>query len=96
MAIEDSAALGIIFSPKYPEFTRDVEAGLRLYQEIRKSRATKVQAASAKATENVAERIGFTSIDIKDEMLRPQPGGLTSESMLVAPHCNLTVSQSRR
>lgn len=79
MAIEDAAALGIIFSSKYPEFTRDVEAGLRLYQAIRKPRATMVQAASAKATENVAERIGFTSIDIADEMLRPQAGGLTGK-----------------
>ncbi|KAH6915217.1 salicylate hydroxylase [Coprinopsis sp. MPI-PUGE-AT-0042] len=81
MAIEDAGALGIIFSSKYPEFTRDVEAGLRLYQEIRKSRATKVQSASVKATENIAERIGFTSIDIKDEMLKPKPGGLTIKEM---------------
>ncbi|TFK29265.1 salicylate hydroxylase [Coprinopsis marcescibilis] len=80
-AIEDAGALGIIFSSKYPEFTRDVEAGLRLYQAIRKPRATMVQAASARATDNVAERIGFTSIDIKDEMLRPTDGSLTVKQM---------------
>ncbi|KAF5333577.1 hypothetical protein D9611_002290 [Ephemerocybe angulata] len=80
-AIEDAGALGIIFSAKYPEFTRDVEAGLRLYQAIRKPRATRVQEASARATENVGERIGFTSIQVEDESLRPSEGSLTVREM---------------
>ncbi|RXW25751.1 hypothetical protein EST38_g82 [Candolleomyces aberdarensis] len=80
-AIEDAGALGIIFSAKYPEFTRDVEAGLRLYQAIRKPRATRVQEASARATENLGERIGFTSIQIEDEHLRPKSGNLTVREM---------------
>lgn len=59
-AIEDSAALGIIFSKKY-NYTSDMKAGLRLYEEVRKPRATRVQAASARARENITERIGFSS-----------------------------------
>lgn len=82
-AIEDAGALGIIFSAKYPEFTRDVEAGLRLYQVIRKPRATRVQEASARATENVGERIGFTSIRVEEESLRPKDGALTGRTALL-------------
>ena len=82
-AIEDAGALGIIFSAKYPEFTRDVEAGLRLYQAIRKPRASRVQEASARATENVGERIGFTSIQVQDELLKPKSGNLTGEYTLL-------------
>lgn len=59
-AIEDAAALGIIFGPLYT-YTNDVEAGLKLYEQIRKPRASKVQAASARARENLSERIGFSS-----------------------------------
>lgn len=59
-AIEDSAALGIIFGPAYA-YTGDVNAGLQLYEKIRKHRASKVQAASARARENISERIGFSS-----------------------------------
>ncbi|EXJ65519.1 salicylate hydroxylase [Cladophialophora yegresii CBS 114405] len=59
-AIEDAAALGLIFSRQYT-YTADVAAGLRLYEQIRKPRATKVQAASARARENINERIGFSS-----------------------------------
>lgn len=79
-AIEDAGALGIIFSSKYAEFTRDVEAGLRLYQAIRKPRATRVQDASWRATENVGERIGFTSIQVQEESLRPSAGSLTGKT----------------
>ena len=56
MAIEDAAALGILFSQGY--FDGDVAATLKLYQEVRLPRATKVQAASAKAAYNINERIG--------------------------------------
>lgn len=59
-AIEDAAALGIIFGKDYA-LTADVNKGLRIYEEIRKPRATKVQAASARARENITERIGFSS-----------------------------------
>jgi len=59
-ALEDAAALGIIFSDKYT-FTSNVNGGLKLYEEVRKPRATRVQAASARARENITERIGFSS-----------------------------------
>jgi salicylate hydroxylase len=62
-AIEDAAALGIIFSSKF-DFTsspEDVKKGLKAYEEVRKPRATRVQAASARARENITERIGFSS-----------------------------------
>lgn len=58
MAIEDSACLGIVFSKKY--FNGDVPSALRLYERTRKHRATRVQAASARAAENIHERIGMT------------------------------------
>lgn len=45
-SIEDAAALGIIFFEKY-KFTSDVNAGLCVYERVRKPRANKVQAASA-------------------------------------------------
>ncbi|PWY78279.1 salicylate hydroxylase [Aspergillus heteromorphus CBS 117.55] len=59
MAIEDAAALGIIFSRAH--FSGDVAEALSVYQEVRLPRATKVQAASAKAAYNINERIGFSS-----------------------------------
>jgi salicylate hydroxylase len=76
-AIEDAAALGIIFSSAY-NFTGDVTAGLELYQKIRKPRATRVQSASARATENLNERIGFTSMTAPDAELAAADGKLTS------------------
>lgn len=59
-AIEDAAALGIIFSNKY-RYAQDPQAGLQLYERIRKPRATRVQHASLRATENINERIGFST-----------------------------------
>jgi salicylate hydroxylase len=62
-AIEDAGALGIIFSRKYG-FTsskENIAKGLQLYEAVRKPRATRVQAASARARENITERIGFSS-----------------------------------
>lgn len=62
-AIEDAAAIGIIYSRKYG-FTKskeDIAKGLQLYEKLRKPRATRVQAASARARENITERIGFSS-----------------------------------
>ncbi|KAK7471025.1 hypothetical protein VKT23_002440 [Stygiomarasmius scandens] len=79
-AIEDAAALGIIFSDKY-NFTQDVTAGLAMYQLIRKDRATRVQTASARATENLNERIGFTSLTPHDASLAAAEGKLTINEM---------------
>ena len=56
MALEDAAALGIVFSEKY--YKGDIVEALRLYERVRKPRATKVQAAAARARENIHERIG--------------------------------------
>ncbi|CAF1188324.1 unnamed protein product [Adineta steineri] len=62
MAIEDAAALGLIFSHKYwGTKIHTVEHGLQLYEILRKSRATRVQEASALARENLNERIGWSS-----------------------------------
>jgi 2-polyprenyl-6-methoxyphenol hydroxylase-like FAD-dependent oxidoreductase len=56
MAIEDAAALGILFSKDY--FQGDVKESLAIYEEVRLPRATKVQASAAKAAYNINERIG--------------------------------------
>lgn len=57
-AIEDAAALGIIFGEGH--FRGDVRESLEAYEEVRKARATRVQAAAARARENISERIGFS------------------------------------
>lgn len=59
MAIEDAAALGIIFSREY--FTGSVSDALSVYERVRLPRATRVQAAAAKAAYNINERIGFSA-----------------------------------
>ncbi|KAF3061324.1 FAD-dependent urate hydroxylase [Daldinia childiae] len=59
MAIEDAAALGILFSNKY--FQGNVEDTLDVYTKVRLPRATRVQAAAAKAAYNINERIGFSA-----------------------------------
>jgi salicylate hydroxylase len=59
MAIEDAAALGILFSPKY--FDGDVASALEVYSKIRLPRATRVQSAAARAAYNINERIGFSA-----------------------------------
>ena len=56
MAIEDAAALGIIFNKDH--FNGDIDEALSVYQEIRLPRVTKVQSAAAKAAYNINERIG--------------------------------------
>jgi len=66
MAIEDAAALGVVFSRKYGFANLDdggagLRRGLHLYEAVRKPRATRVQAASARARVNMAERIGFSA-----------------------------------
>lgn len=56
MAIEDAAALGILFNKRY--FQGNVEHALEVYTKVRLPRATRVQAAAAKAAYNINERIG--------------------------------------
>lgn len=56
MAIEDAAALGIIFDKQH--FNGDISEALGLYQDIRLPRVTRVQSAAAKAAYNINERIG--------------------------------------
>jgi salicylate hydroxylase len=58
MAIEDAAALGILFSKRY--FNGDIAQALSVYEKVRLPRATRVQAAAAKAAYNINERIGFS------------------------------------
>ncbi|KXT02396.1 hypothetical protein AC578_178 [Pseudocercospora eumusae] len=71
MALEDSAALGLVFSADF--YPGSVPEALKLYENVRHWRASRVQAASARARENIHERIGFTdNIDnplyrVKDE-----------------------------
>lgn len=79
-ALEDAAALGIIFSKDYG-FTNNVNSGLSFYEHIRKPRATRVQAASARATENLNERIGFTSLTAPEAALAAKDGKLTVNEM---------------
>ncbi|KAM0710038.1 hypothetical protein Q7P35_002400 [Cladosporium inversicolor] len=59
MAIEDAAALGILFSPEY--FDGNVEQALAIYTTVRLPRATRVQSSAAKAAYNINERIGFSN-----------------------------------
>lgn len=80
MALEDAAALGTIFGKDY-EFTDNVNSGLSFYEHIRKPRATRVQAASARATENLNERIGFTSLSAPEAALAAKDGKLTVNEM---------------
>ncbi|KAF4121920.1 salicylate hydroxylase, partial [Geosmithia morbida] len=58
MAIEDAAALGILFSEGY--FDGDVAGALEIYTQTRLPRVTKVQAAAARAAYNINERMGFS------------------------------------
>jgi salicylate hydroxylase len=78
-AIEDAAALGIIFSKDY-NYTSDVASGLQLYEKIRKPRATRVQDASIRATEDINERIGFSSTPYSQGK-HAQTGVLTVDEM---------------
>lgn len=56
MAIEDAAALGILFNKT--NFQGDIAECLSAYNAVRLPRVTKVQAAAAKAAYNINERIG--------------------------------------
>lgn len=56
-AIEDAAALGLVFGKDH--FQGDIREALAIFEEVRRPRASKVQAASARARENISERIGM-------------------------------------
>ena len=74
-AIEDAGALGYIFSEEFSSiWDRDVSKGLDLYEQVRKERASRVQAASARARTDLSERIGWSSSSDK-------PGKLTTEEV---------------
>lgn len=75
MAIEDAAALGILFSKPY--FGGDVAKTLEAYNEVRLPRATKVQAAAAKAAYNINERIGKSEWTLDMGCSRPRFSLLT-------------------
>jgi salicylate hydroxylase len=75
MAIEDAGALGHIFSAEFQHiWEKDVGKGLELYQKVRKERASRVQAASARARTDLSERIGWSSSS-------DRPGKLTIEEV---------------
>ncbi|GKT40257.1 FAD-dependent monooxygenase OpS4 [Colletotrichum spaethianum] len=88
-AIEDAAALGVLFGPDC--FDGNVEKTLKMYQTVRKERATRVQTASAKARTDLNERIGWsTGLE--------KPGKLTIEEVCsydLEAHAKEVVRQSR-
>ncbi|KAJ5469179.1 hypothetical protein N7475_006931 [Penicillium sp. IBT 31633x] len=80
MAIEDAAALGILFDKRY--FSGDIAQALAVYQEVRLPRVTRVQAAAAKAAYNINERIGFSvNRDIPTYKVEDAKKVLTIEEM---------------
>ncbi|KAF1361338.1 putative salicylate hydroxylase [Lizonia empirigonia] len=80
MAVEDAAALGILFNKDY--FTGDINEALAVYEKIRLPRVTKVQASAAKAASNINERIGFSSnTDIENYKVEDETNKLTIEEM---------------
>ncbi|KAH8682622.1 salicylate hydroxylase [Xylariales sp. PMI_506] len=78
-AIEDAAALGLVFSDKYFQVNeaQPLEAAigkaLQRYEKVRMKRATALQAASAKAREDLRERIGWA--------VEERPGKMTIEDI---------------
>ncbi|RGP80776.1 salicylate hydroxylase [Fusarium longipes] len=80
MAIEDAAALGILFSKRY--FNGDIAQALSVYEKVRLPRATRVQAAAAKAAYNINERIGFSvNKDVSTYKVENEKEVLTIEEM---------------
>ena len=55
--------------------------GLQLYEAVRKPRGTRVQDASARATENLNERIGFSSLSGADAKIAKAQNKLTIDEM---------------
>ncbi|PTD02370.1 hypothetical protein FCULG_00011962 [Fusarium culmorum] len=80
MAIEDAAALGILFSKRY--FNGNIAQSLSVYEKVRLPRATRVQAAAAKAAYNINERIGFSvNKDVSTYKVENEKEVLTIEEM---------------
>jgi salicylate hydroxylase len=80
MAIEDAAAIGILFSPQY--FDGNVEQALAVYNKVRLPRATRVQSSAAKAAYNINERIGFSNNrDLPFYKVEDEKNVLTIEEM---------------
>ncbi|KAJ5663002.1 hypothetical protein N7507_003733 [Penicillium longicatenatum] len=80
MAIEDAAALGILFSKN--SFNGNIEQTLEAYELVRLPRVTRVQAAAAKAAYNINERIGFSvNKDIATYKVEDPKKVLTIEEM---------------
>lgn len=63
MAIEDAAALGILFDRDH--FSGDIKQSLKVYSQVRLPRATRVQSAAAKAAYNINERIGESDLTLQ-------------------------------
>ncbi|SPO05412.1 related to salicylate 1-monooxygenase [Cephalotrichum gorgonifer] len=79
-AIEDAACLGLVFGKQH--FNGDIREALEVFEQVRKPRATKVQSASAKARENINERIGFSSnTDLPVYHVSAETDKLTIEEM---------------
>ncbi|KAE8377510.1 hypothetical protein BDV26DRAFT_263388 [Aspergillus bertholletiae] len=68
MAFEDAGALGLVFHHNFRD-QYSVTEGLGLYEKLRKPRATRVQAASFKAREDLSERIGWSSSSDRPDKL---------------------------
>jgi 2-polyprenyl-6-methoxyphenol hydroxylase-like FAD-dependent oxidoreductase len=74
-AIEDAAALGLVFSEQYFHRTSTqtlegvIAEALQRYEEVRMERAAALQDASAKAREDVRERIGWAAEGVQDGKL---------------------------
>ncbi|KAL3418232.1 salicylate hydroxylase [Phlyctema vagabunda] len=62
MALEDAGALGYILSREFEHvWKEDLNKELKLYEKVRKERASRVQASSARARTDLSERIGWSS-----------------------------------
>ena len=73
MAVEDAAALSLVFSKHYFQQTgNDMRRALRLYEELRQERTRIVAEKSLKARTDITERFGFKTPD-------DPPGKLTVE-----------------
>jgi 2-polyprenyl-6-methoxyphenol hydroxylase-like FAD-dependent oxidoreductase len=84
MAIEDAAALGILFNKTY--FRGDIAESLVVYDAVRLPRATRVQAAAAKAAYNINERIGGFFVFFVFPCPRPQPLDFTRRLLFLTCH----------
>jgi salicylate hydroxylase len=79
-AIEDAGALGLVFSKEYfhqsstQTFEETIAEALQRYEKVRISRAAALQDASARARNDMRERIGWAAEGVK-------PGKLTIEDV---------------